>query len=368
MDVFGLLILYVAGSFGLFHEKRMYVFDENDGRPILPKEGSDSPNESNPVRIPEGFLPALTTYDASSRSFTNGNLTIFLPDNRYINDSPHSFQYFDESCNGHQFYFFLSIQELADAGINTTKSIGFNYWNPESLAWEFRGYVLENSWTEPHIYIVPNNSYPVCYELNVQDGKLHSGNSKLPIFELGQFESAWCFNPFFSESGNVTDAYFFVEFRRSELEKLGLNVPADPTGYQFDPLKVSFTKIEKPGDNYDWDPNCKQWAPICTAMDESNQPCDCIKLVFDWEKQKDLLDLPVCSFRTRNLAEADEKSKQNHKYIESMFAIDEGPGPYCVCNCYCGNCGEFYDPSDASLHAFSETGWYQCSKQILERW
>jgi len=262
----------------------------------------------------------------------------------------HNFEGLD-LYEGENYYFFFTETELTAAGYDISRKPGFNYWNPEAVRWEPRGHVLENSWADHRFYVVSDGYVAVCYTLN-DNGDVCSEHPDLPVFTKDDIENAWCFQNFFGHhqydsSQDFGLAYFFIELSFDELRAAGVEVPADLTGFKFDPLSAQFEVVDKPGQNFGWDSISKSWMPFCTADDEDGSKCTSRKLAFPWESSMSdwiLKDNNVFTYMTQDIGEA----KLNSKLMRNFFS--QNGGPYCDCNCFCDHCNRFHFPWEKSSH------------------
>ena len=350
------LVLFSTSGEGSFPGKR----------PIYPKDGHDAPSGDNPKGLPDGFLPVLMQYDGENvvSIEESQRLQVHFPDQGGESDHDIKSQDFDV---GQSYYFFFTKQELTQAGIDISRKLGFNYWNPEALRWEPRGHVLENSWADHRFIAVQDGFYPVCYRL--KEGNVLSENSSLPFFTQDDVRNAFCFQPFFGNqyydpNEDFELAYFFIEFSLDELRAAGVEVPEDLTGYRFSPESATFDEVEKPATPCGWDSITESWMPFCTAEDEDEKKCTSGKLAFDWESRSDWILQPnnVFTHLTQDIGEAE----LNSKLMKNFFS--KTGGPYCDCNCFCSNCNRFHLPSEESKHrpvevnirSFTQTPSWTC--------
>ena len=296
--------------------------------------------------IPLGFFEVLMNFNGQSFTSADGRLQIAIPPEG--EESDHDFKNLDDGCA--QFFLFFTAQELQNAGYNTTRSLGCNYWNPEAIRWEPRGHVLENSWADHRFYMVPDGYVAVCYTLN-KDGNVRSNNPNLPVFTKDDIENAWCFQNFFGHhqydsSQDFGLAYFFIELSFDELRAAGVEVPADLTGYLFNPETAVFEEVEKKATHCGWDWITKCWQPICEAKDRSI--CKSGNLAFPWESYMSNWMLKenndVFTYMTKDPTEA----RRNSIMLRNLF-LQYG-GPYCDCNCFCDHCNRFHLPWEKSMH------------------
>ena len=221
------------------------------------------------------------------------------------------------------------------------------------MRWEPRGHVLENSWADRRFYLVPDGYVAVCYTLN-KDGDVCSENPGLPIFEQDDFSSAWCFQDFFGhpQYDSRQDfglAYFFIEFSIDELRAAGIEVPADLTGYQFNPELAIFEVVEKPATPCGWDPITQSWRPICRAKDYVGSACCSGKLAFPWKSSMSDWILDERNDVYTYMTQGDiGKARQNTSLMRNFFS--QNGGPYCDCNCFCDHCSRFHLPWEGSRH------------------
>ena len=311
--------------------------------------------------IPSGFFEVLMNTNGECFTSADRRLQIAIPPEG--EESNHDFENLDDTgCS--QFSLFFTARELQNAGYNTTRSLGFNYWNPEALRWEPRGHVVENSDAVRRFYNVSDGLFPVCYEW-YDDNTYRSDSIKFPVFTEKEIRSAQCFQPFFEDSRNYhKDAFFFIEFSIEELISLDVLVPENLTGFKFDPFSAQFDAVEKPAGEYGWDYVCQEWASFCTSEDCS---CNGKNLAIDWEDKSSLVleQHPVCSYLARTVDEGLIASQKSNPIME-LFSSQGGK--YCDFNCYCSRCKNFYAPSDACEHTrypdtkFSDGGWACDSK------
>ena len=342
MRITFLSFLYGLVQLGRFTFSSKAAF--NGKRPIFPFWDSEE------KEIPSGFFEVLMTFDGKNFTSADGLLKIAIPTEE--EESVHDFKTLNDEEDCSQFYLLFTAQELQDAGYNTTRSPGFNYWNPEAVRWEPRGHVLENSWADHRFYVVPDGYIAVCYRLN-EDGDVRSENPNLPVFTKDNIETAGCFQHFFGHHqydsrGDFELAYFFIELSLDELRAAGVEVPEDLTGFKFDPLSAQFKAVDKPDQNFGWDSISESWMPFCTAKDEDGIICKSGKLAFPWESSMSNWMLndnnDVFTYMTKDPTEA----RRNSIMLRNFFS--QNGGPYCDCNCFCDHCNQYYLPWEKSSH------------------
>jgi len=319
-------------------------------RPIYPQYGEEAPSSDDPKHLPEGFLTVLLRFDGGKFVTIKESESIQVKLPAEGEESLHDFKGLDP-YEGEKYYFFFTETELTAAGYNTTRSPGFNYWNPEAVRWEPRGHVLENSWANHRFYVVSNGYVTVCYTLNA-DGDVYSEHPDLPVFTKNDIETAWCFQNFFGHPQydprqDFELAYFFIEFSFDELRAAGVKVPANLAGYRFNPETAVFEKVDKSATPCGWDLITKSFQPICEAEDEEGHKCCSRKLAFPWESSMSdwiLREQSVFTYMTQDIGEA----KQNSKLMRNFFS--QNGGPYCDCNCFCDHCNRFHPPWEKSNH------------------
>jgi hypothetical protein len=348
------LVLFSTSGEGSFPGKR----------PIYPKDEYDAPSGDNPKDFPDGFLPVLMQYDGEKLVSTDKDqrLQVNFSDQGEESDHDLSGMDFDEE---EYYYLFFTKQELTQAGIDISRKPGFNYWNAEALRWDPRGHVLENCWAIHRFIAVQEGFYPVCYRLNKNEGNVRSENSSLPFFTQDDVRNAFCFQPFFGNKyydprEDFDLAYFFIEFSLDELRAAGVEVPADLTGYRFNPESATFEEVEKPATLCGWDSITESWMPFCTAEDDDGSKCTSGKLAFPWESSMSNGMLRnnnnVFTYMTKDHTE----SRRNSKLMRNLFS--QKGGPYCDCNCFCSNCRHFHLPWEKSSHRDYD------GKNVLGEW
>ena len=212
---------------------------------------------------------------------------------------------------------------------------------------ELRGHVLEDRCADHRLYALGPGFCPVLFTLDDDDSCSFSSNCPgLPIFLKTKIAVQRCFQPFFSDSHydprDLRLALFFIEFSLEELKNAGVEVPSNLKGYKWNPHQVTFEQVEKPTTPSGWDEHTERWMPICTAPDEKAHSCQSGKLRFDDHKLV-VEKTPFCTHLLRTTHEANEMC-----LMPALFARYRGP--YCDCNCYCTNCGEFHLPSERKKH------------------
>ena len=341
--------LYALALFDLFTNVGQRPFPEK--RPIYPQYGDEAPSSNNPKDLPDGFLPVLLKYDdnkfVSIDEFKR--LEVNLP--TQDEESVHGFEeiYFDFN-EGANYYFFFTEAELTEAGFNISRKPGFNYWNPEALRWEPRGHVVDSYCADHRFYIVPSGYFAVCYTL--KDGKVCSEHPSLPVFEQSDVSSAWCFRNFFGhrtyKSIDFEIAYFFIEFSLEELSNAGVEVPADLTGYRFNPEKATFKEVEKPATPCGWDWITECWRPICDEKDEEERQCCSGKPAFPWYSPMSEWILDERNDVFTYLTNDTDEARRNASLMQNFFLQNDSL--YCKCKCYCSNCRSFHLPAKKSEH------------------
>ena len=201
MRITFLSFLYGLVQLGRFNFSSKAAF--NGKRPIFPFWDSEE------KEIPSGFFEVLMTFDGKNFTSADGLLKIAIPTEE--EESVHDFKTLNDEEDCSQFYLLFTAQELQDAGYNTTRSPGFNYWNPEAVRWEPRGHVLENSWADHRFYVVPDGYIAVCYRLN-EDGDVRSENPNLPVFTKDNIETAGCFQHNLRQSTNQVKILAGIQF------------------------------------------------------------------------------------------------------------------------------------------------------------
>jgi hypothetical protein len=322
--------------------------------------------DSEEKKNPSGFFGVLMTIDGQTFTSADGRMQIAILTEG--EESVHDFQTLDDNEDCSQFYLFFTAQELRDAGYNTHRSPGFNYWNAEAIRWEPRGHVLPNSWDNHRFYNVSVGFVPVCYRLN-EDGSVRSQHFGLPVFTQGDIETARSFQIFFGHhlydrEQDFVQAYLFIEFSIDELRTAGVEVPANLAGYRFNPETAVFEEVDKSATSCGWDWITKSFQPICEAEDEDGCKCCSGKLAFPWGSSMSdwiLGDQNVFTYMTQGIGEA----KQNSKLMRNLFS--QNGGPYCDCNCFCDHCNRFHLPWEKSNHRpcevksrFNEESYWTC--------
>jgi hypothetical protein len=342
-------ILYALAFINLFTNVGRRPFPGK--RPIYPQYGDDAPSSDDPKDLPDSFLHVLMNFDGNNFVSIDGSqmLRVNLPTEG--EESVHHFEGLD-FYEGENYYFFFTKAELTEAGFEISRKPGFNFWNAEAIRWEPRGHVVENSWADRRFYVVPDGYVAVCYQLS-DDGSVKSQHPGLPVFKQDDFSSAWCFQDFFGhhlydQRRDFGLAYFFIEFSLEELSNAGVEVPADLTGYWFNPDSAIFEEVEKPATPCGWDWITQCWRPICNEKDEEEHQCCSGKPAFPWESSMSNWILgkynDVFTYLTNNTDEA----RRNASLMQNFFS--RNGGPYCDCKCFCSNCRRFHFPWDGKKH------------------
>ena len=352
--------LYESNMFDFFIPNGLGSFLSGK-RPIYPQYGDDSPSCDYPKDLPLGFLPVLMRFDDKNFISIDDSqrLQIKLPAEG--DESVHAFEGV-EFNEGENYYFFFTEAELSAAEFEIARKMGFNYWNPKGLRWEPRGHVLENYWADHRFYVVSNGYVAVCYTKN--DDSVCSNHPGLPVFEQNIIIFASSFNEFFGHPQYIPRqdfdfAYFFIEFSLDELRACGIEVPAELTGYRFDPESAIFCKIEKPTTPCGWDWITQFWQPICLSENDEGHMCGSQKLTFPWDSTMSnwILNVQnVYTCMTQDIGDA----KRNTTLMRNFFS--QNGGPYCDCNCFCDNCRNFHLPWERSKHSPFD------GNDILSRW
>jgi hypothetical protein len=211
---------------------------------------------------------------------------------------------------------------------------------------EIRGHVVESPWADERYYAPKDGYLPVLFKLDVDDNTVTSRVPGLPVFSKEQVKRARSFQKFFEDERydehDFEIAFFFIEFSLDELEKAGVVVPLSLEGYKWNPDEGTFEQVEKPTTPCGWDKHTQNWMPICTALDEKAHSCQSGKFRFD-DHNLVVQNPPVCTHLLRTTYEA-----KDMRLMPALFA--RFGGPYCDCNCYCTNCGNFHLPSERKKH------------------
>jgi hypothetical protein len=202
--------------------------------------------------------------------------------------------------------------------------------------------------------VVRSGYFSVCYQLS-DDGFVKSGHSGLPVFKQDDFSSAWCFQDFFGnhlydQRQDCGLAYFFIEFSLEELSNAGVEVPADLTGYWFNPESAIFEEVEKPATPCGWDWITQCWRPICNEKDEEEHQCCSGKPAFPWESSMSdwMLEENNDVFTYMTQGDNREARRNSTRLMRNLFS--QYGGPYCDCNCFCDHCRRFHFPWDGKKH------------------